>query len=183
LSSVVQALPLQHLTAVTRRTFRSLRVRNYRAWFVGQTVSMSGTWMQTVAQTWLVYALTHNALYLGLTAALQFLPILVFGTYGGVISDRLDKRHVLIVTQSLFMAQAVAMFLVVATGVVQLWMVWALALAMGSINVFDNPAKQSFAMDMVGPADLANAVGLNNVVVNASRCSPCGRRSRISSRA
>lgn len=160
---------MRRLTEVTRRTFRSLRVRNYRAWFIGQTVSMSGTWMQTVAQGWLVYSLTHNALYLGLTAALQYLPILVFGTFGGVISDRLDKRHVLLATQTLFMAQALALFVVVATGVVQLWMVWVLALAMGSINVFDNPAKQSFAMDMVGPEDLTNAVGLNSVVVNSSR--------------
>jgi MFS family permease len=168
-SSVALTYPVRRLTEVTRRTFRSLRVRNYRAWFIGQTVSMSGTWMQTVAQGWLVYSLTHNALYLGLTAALQYLPILVFGTYGGVISDRLDKRHVLLVTQTLFMAQAIALFAVVATGAVQLWMVWVLALAMGSINVFDNPAKQSFAMDMVGPEDLTNAVGLNSVVVNSSR--------------
>ena len=106
MSSVAQTLPVRRLTEVTRRTFRSLRVRNYRAWFIGQTVSMSGTWMQTVAQGWLVYSLTHNALYLGLTAALQFLPILVFGTYGGLISDRLDKRHVLMATQTLFMVQA-----------------------------------------------------------------------------
>lgn len=169
MSSVALTYPVRRLTEVTRRTFRSLRVRNYRAWFIGQTVSMSGTWMQTVAQGWLVYSLTHNALYLGLTAALQYLPILVFGTYGGVISDRLDKRHVLLVTQTLFMAQAIALFAVVATGAVQLWMVWVLALAMGSINVFDNPAKQSFAMDMVGPEDLTNAVGLNSVVVNSSR--------------
>ncbi len=160
---------MRRLAQVTRRTFRSLRVRNYRAWFIGQTVSMSGTWMQTVAQGWLVYSLTHNALYLGLTAALQFLPILVFGAYGGLISDRLDKRHVLMATQTLFMVQAFALFLVVATGVVQLWMVWVLALAMGSINVFDNPAKQSFAIDMVGPEDLTNAVGLNSVIVNSSR--------------
>ena len=169
MSSVVQTLPVQRLTEVARRTFRSLRVRNYRIWFTGQLVSLSGTWMQTVAQSWLVYSLTHNALYLGLTAALQFLPVLVFGTYGGVLADRLDKRHVLMVTQALFMVQALAMFAVVAAGVVQLWMVWVLALAMGFINVADNPARQSFAVDMVGPDDLANAVGLNAVIVNASR--------------
>jgi len=168
-SSVVQNLPVRRLTQMTRRTFRSLRVRNYRVWFIGQLVSLSGTWMQTVAQSWLVFSLTHNALYLGLTAALQFLPVLLFGTYGGVIADRLDKRRVLIATQALFMLQALAMFAVVAGGAVQLWMVWALALAMGFINVFDNPARQSFAMDMVGPEDLANAVGLNAVIVNASR--------------
>jgi MFS family permease len=168
-SSVAQKLPGRRLTEVTRRTFRSLRVRNYRIWFIGQSVSLSGTWMQTVAQSWLVYSLTHNAVYLGLTAALQFLPVLVLGAYGGVIADRLDKRHVLMATQALFMAQALALWLVVVTGVVQLWMVWALALAMGFINVFDNPSRQSFAMDMVGPEDLTNAVGLNSVIVNMSR--------------
>lgn len=169
MSSVVQALPLRRLTEVTRRTFRSMRVRNYRIWFLGQLVSLSGTWMQTVAQSWLVYSLTHNALYLGLTAALQFLPVLLFGTYGGVLADRLDKRRVLLATQSLFMVQALAMFAVVATGVVQLWMVWVLALAMGFINVVDNPARQSFAVDLVGPEHLTNAVGLNAVIVNGSR--------------
>lgn len=169
MSSVADTQPRGRLSTATRRTFRSLRVRNYRLWFVGQTVSLSGTWMQTVAQSWLVYSLTHNAFYLGLTAALQFLPVLVLGAYGGVIADRRDKRRVLLVTQALFMAQALALWLVVATGTVQLWMVWVLALAMGFINVFDNPARQSFAMDMVGPDDLANAVGLNSVIVNSSR--------------
>ena len=161
--------PTGRVTRATRQTFRSLRVRNYRLWFVGQTVSLSGTWMQTTAQSWLVLQLTHSAVDLGITAALQFLPILLFGAYGGVIADRFDKRRVLMVTQTVFTVQALAMWLVVATGAVQLWMVWALALAMGLINVFDNPARQSFAIEMVGPDDLANAVGLNSVIVNASR--------------
>ena len=169
MSSIVDALPVRRLTAATGRTFRSLRVRNYRIWFVGQTISLSGTWMQSTAQSWLVWSLTHNAFYLGLTAALQFLPVLLLGAYGGVIADRFDKRHVLMATQALFMLQALVIWLVVATGVVQLWMVWALALAMGLINVFDNPSRQSFAIEMVGPDDLSNAVGLNSVIVNASR--------------
>jgi MFS family permease len=169
MSGGAERRPVHRVTRATRRTFRSLRVRNYRLWFVGQTISLSGTWVQAVAQGWLVYSLTHNAVYLGLTAALQFLPVLLLGAYGGVVADRLDKRHVLIATQLLFMVQAFAMWLVVATGVVQLWMVWALALAMGLINVFDNPARQSFAIEMVGTDDLANAVGLNSVIVNASR--------------
>lgn len=161
--------PVRRVTHTTRQTFRSLRVRNYRLWFVGQTVSLSGTWMQSVAQSWLVYSLTHNAFYLGLTAALQFLPVLLLGAFGGVVADRFDKRRVLIMTQLLFMAQATAMWMVVATDVVQLWMVWCLALVLGLINVCDNPARQSFAMEMVGSGDLANAVGLNSVIVNASR--------------
>ncbi len=169
MSTWVGLSPARRVASGTRRTFRSLRVRNYRLWFIGQTVSLSGTWMQTTGQSWLVLRLTHSALALGLTAALQFLPVLVFGAYGGVIADRFDKRTVLMVTQVLFLAQALALWLVVATGVVQLWMVWALALALGLVNVFDNPARQSFAIEMVGAEDLTNAVGLNSVIVNSSR--------------
>ena len=152
-----------------RHTFRSLRVRNYRLWFFGQTVSQSGTWMQSVAQSWLVWTLTHSAFYLGLTAALQFLPILLLGAVGGLVADRVDKRRVLVATQTAFTLQAAALWILVATGVVQLWMVWSLALTMGLINALDNPSRQSFVVEMVGPDDLANAVGLNSVVVNSSR--------------
>jgi MFS family permease len=169
MSTPVQLSPAGRVVSATRRTFRSLRVRNFRLWFVGQIVSLSGTWMQTTGQAWLVYRLTGSAWDLGVTAALQFLPILIFGAYGGVIADRLDKRHVLMVTQTLFLVQALALCLVVATGAVQLWMVWTLAVVLGFINVFDSPARQSFAIEMVGPDDLANAVGLNSVLVNASR--------------
>jgi len=165
----VVANPARRAVSATRRTFRSLRVRNYRLWFIGQTISLCGTWMQTTGQTWLVYKLTGSTVDLGLTAALQFLPVLLFGAYGGVIADRFDKRRVLIATQVLFLAQALALTVVVATGAVQLWMVWVLAVVMGFINVFDNPARQSFAIEMVGQDDLANAVGLNSVIVNASR--------------
>jgi MFS family permease len=169
MSSLVDARPVRRLSATTARTFRSLRVRNYRLWFAGQTISLSGTWMQATAQAWLVWSLTHNAFYLGFTAALQFLPVLLLGAYGGVVADRFDKRRVLVATQTLFMVQALLIWLTVATGVVQLWMVWVLALAMGLINVFDNPSRQSFAIEMVGSDDLANAVGLNSVIVNGSR--------------
>lgn len=149
MSSGPRTSPVGRAGSAARRTFRSLHVRNYRLWFTGQTISLCGTWMQAVGQGWLVYSLTHNAFYLGITAALQFLPVLLFGTYGGLIADRFDKRRVLIATQAFFMAQALVMFLLVATGVVELWMVWSLALAMGFINVFDNPSRQSFAIEMV----------------------------------
>ena len=153
-----------------RRSFSSLRIRNYRLWFVGQTVSQSGTWMQSTAQIWLVFKLTHhNAFDVGLTAALQFAPVLVLGAFGGLVADRFDKRHVLVATQTAFTVQAVALFAIVVTGAVQLWMVWALALMMGLINAIDNPSRQSFVVEMVGPDDLANAVGLNSVIVNSSR--------------
>jgi MFS family permease len=149
--------------------FRSLRTRNYRLWFFGQAVSQSGTWMQSVAQGWLVLKLTGNAFDLGVTAALQFAPVLLFGTFGGLVADRFDKRKVLLVTQTAFTAQATVLWLLVASGSVRLWMVWTMALVYGFINVIDNPSRQSFAVEMVGPDALANAVGLNSVTVNSSR--------------
>src|SRR5664279_6182123 len=135
--------------------FHSLRTRNYRLWFVGQTVSQCGTWMQSVAQYWLVLELTHSAFDLGITAALQFAPVLVFGTIGGLVADRFDKRRVLLVTQTAFTVQAAVLWMLVASGSVQLWMVWALALLYGFINVLDNPSRQSFVMEMAGHDDLA----------------------------
>ncbi len=157
-------------TGILRRSFSSLHIRNYRLWFVGQTVSQSGTWMQSTAQIWLVFMLTHhNAFDVGLTAGLQFAPVLVLGAFGGLVADRFDKRKVLLLTQSAFTIQAVALFAIVVTGAVQLWMVWVLASVMGLVNAIDNPSRQSFVVEMVGPDDLANAVGLNSVIVNASR--------------
>ena len=155
--------------AFVERMFSSLRTRNYRLWFVGQTISRCGAWMQSVAQYWLVLELTHSALDLGITAALQTAPVLVFGTFGGLIADRFDKRKVLLVTQTAFTAQAAVLWLLVADGSVRLWMVWALASLYGFINVADVPSRQSFVMEMAGPDDLANAVGLNSVIVNVAR--------------
>lgn len=156
--------------ALGRRVFGALGTRNYRLWFFGQTVSQSGTWMQAVAQNALVLFRLHgSALDLGVTAALQFGPVLVLGSVGGLLADRFDKRRLLLFTQAAFAAQALALGVLVATGTAQLWMVWLLALLMGTINAFDAPARQSFVVEMVGPADLANAVGLNSVIVNSSR--------------
>jgi MFS family permease len=155
--------------AFLERMFRSLGTRNYRLWFFGQSVSQCGTWMQSVAQYWLVLKLTGSAFDLGITAALQFAPVLLFGTIGGLVADRFDKRKVLLVTQTAFTAQAAVLGLLVASGSVRLWMVWALASLYGFINVIDNPSRQSFVVEMVGPDDLANAVGLNSVIVNSSR--------------
>jgi MFS family permease len=155
--------------AFLQRMFRSLRTRNYRLWFFGQTVSQCGTWMQSVAQYWLVYQLTHSAFDLGITAALQAAPVLLFGTIGGLVADRFDKRKVLLVTQTAFTAQAAVLWVLVANGSVHLWMVWALASTYGFINVADNPSRQSFVMEMAGPDDLTNAVSLNSVIANMSR--------------
>ena len=155
--------------ALVGRTFRSLHVRNYRLWFVGQLISTTGTWMQSTAQAWLVLRLTGSAVDLGITVGLQFGPVLFLGPWGGVIADRFDKRRVLIATQSAFMAQAAVLGVLVVTGVVQVWMVWSLALLMGLINAADNPSRQAFAAEMVGKEDLVNAVALNSVIINSSR--------------
>jgi MFS family permease len=155
-----------------QRTFRSLHTRNYRLFFFSQLISLSGTWMQTTAQSWLVLELTGQATAgsaLGLMVALQFLPMLLFGVWGGVIADRLDKRRTLIWTQSSAAVLAVALWLIVLTGVTQLWMIYVLAFLLGCVTVFDNPARQAFVIEMVGPDDVANAVGLNSAVFNSAR--------------
>jgi MFS family permease len=155
--------------SVGTRTFSSLRVRNYRLWFVGQTISQSGSWMQSLAQGWLVLKLTGSAVDLGITVALQFAPVLVFGTIGGLVADRVNKRTALLITQSAFLLQSAALSALVFAGATRLWMVWILASFYGLINVVDNPTRQTFVMEMVGRDDLANAIGLNSVIVNSSR--------------
>ena len=157
------------LKGTARRTFRSLQIRNYRLYFIGQIVSFSGTWMQTVAQMWLVYRLTSSGTALGVTMALQFVPMMLAGAWGGVIADRFDKRHILMWTQSVQAALAILLGTLVATGAVRLWMVYALAFALGCVVVIDNPTRQSFAAEMVGPEDLTNAVGLNSAIFTSAR--------------
>lgn len=160
---------MTRLERATRDTFASLGTRNYRLFFFGQIVSVSGTWMQGVAQAWLVLQLTGSGAVLGLTTGLQFLPILVAGPFGGVIADRVDKRRLLMVTQSCAATLALVLGLLTATGAVQLWMVLVLAFAFGCVVAVDNPARQSFVLEMVGSDDLPNAVTLNSVVINAAR--------------
>ncbi|MGH3666292.1 MAG: MFS transporter, partial [Egibacteraceae bacterium] len=160
---------MTRLKLATADTFRSLRTRNYRLYFIGQSISVSGRWMQALAQDWLVLELTGSGAMLGLVTALQFLPILVAGPWGGVVADRIDKRRLLLVTQSLMAALAITLGVLTATGLVQLWMVFALAFAFGGLVAIDNPARQSFVLEMVGPDDLSNAVTLNSVVINGAR--------------
>jgi MFS family permease len=151
------------------RTFRSLRVHNYRLYFCAQLVSMSGTWMQSVAQNWLVLELTGSGVALGVTVGLQFGPVLVLGAYGGVLADRVDKRRLMVVTQTVAALLALTLGLLTAFDVVQVWMVWALAALTGVAVSLDLPARQSFVAEMVPVDDLANAIGLNSVIINASR--------------
>ena len=150
-------------------TFSSLKVRNYRIFFIVQLVSVTGTWMQSVAQSWLVLKLTGSGLDLGITAALQFLPTLLFASFGGLIADRTDKRKLVMLTQSCAAAVALALAVLTLSGHVQLWMVWTLAFGLGLVNSFDTPARQSFVVEMVGRKQLPNAVSLNSAVFTSAR--------------
>jgi MFS family permease len=155
--------------AVIRHSFNSLEVPNYRRYFTGQLISLSGTWMQTVAAVWVVLSLTGSGVAVGLTTALQFLPMLLIGAWGGLLADRIPKRRLLITTQALMAIPALGLFAVTATGVVAPWMVYLAVFAMGSVNAIDNPTRQSFVIEMVGPDRVVNAVSLNSVIVQAAR--------------
>jgi len=155
--------------ALGRETFASLRNPNYRTFFTGQAVSLIGTWMQSIAQSWLVLELTGSGTALGLVVALQTLPILLLGPYGGVVADRLDKRRLMMGLQSMMGVLALVLGTLTITGEVRLWHVYVLAFLLGLNNCFENPARQSFVLEMVGPKDLRNAVSLNSVLVNSAR--------------
>jgi MFS family permease len=152
-----------------RRTFHSLQTRNFRLYFFGQVVSGTGTWLQLVAQSWLVLRLTHSALAVGITLAIQFTPILLFGAWAGVLVDRLDKRRVLIGTATAAGGLALVLGSVTALGIAEVWMVYVLALGLGVVTALDNPARRAFVPEMVPHDDIANAVGLNSTVFTASR--------------
>jgi MFS family permease len=146
----------------------ALRHRNYRLFLTGQIISTIGTWMQSVALPWLALQLTHSGVLVGLALAAQFLPVLLGSQLGGVVADRIRKRNVLLATQSLFTVPSFALFALSATGHAQYWMVVVAALAIGTINLFDVPARQAFVIEMVGKQDLVNAIALNSSVFNAA---------------
>lgn len=149
--------------------FSSLKIRNYRLFFAGQVVSNTGTWMQRIAQDWLVLSLTGSSAAVGITTALQFLPMLLFGLYGGVLVDRLPKRPTLLVTQSAMAVTGLALAALTLSGHVQVWHVYVAAFAVGLATVVDNPARQSFVSEMVGPGQLQNAVSLNSANFQSAR--------------
>lgn len=160
---------MTRLLGAGRTTFKAFEVPNYRLYFFGQAISLSGTWMQMAAQAWLVLSLTHSSTMLGVIVALQTLPILLLGPYGGVIADRVDKRRVMIWLQAMMGVQALALGLLTVTGSVRVWQIGALAVLLGINNAFENPARQSFMLEMVGSEHLRNAVSLNSVLVNVAR--------------
>jgi len=158
-----------YLKHFSQETFSSLHVRNYRLYYIGQIISTSGTFMQQVAQAWLVLKLTNSGPALGLATALQYLPILFLGPYGGVIADRFPKRKILYFTQSTSGVLALILGTLVATGLVRVWMVYILAFCLGMVNVFDNPTRQTFYIELVGSDNLRNAVTLYSTLVNLAR--------------
>jgi MFS family permease len=157
------------LTTALRRSFNSLEVPNYRRYFIGQVISLSGNWMQTVTALWLVLSLTNSGFAVGLTTALQFLPMLLFGAYGGLLADRLPKRRLLFITQTVMTIPALGLFLVTAFHVEQAWMIFLAVFLFGAVNCVDNPTRQSFVIEMVGPDRLVNAVSLNSVIIEVAR--------------
>ena len=148
---------------------RALRHRDFRLYFFGQFVSLIGSWMQAVAQGWLMHRLTSSAMMLGLLSFAQFAPVLPLALLAGVVADRTERRSLLLWTQSLLLAQAVALAVVVSAGMVRPWMVIALACVYGIVNTFDLPARQSFVIEMTGRDDLPNGIALNSAAFNAAR--------------
>ncbi|MFI8826884.1 MFS transporter [Streptomyces sp. NPDC053431] len=153
----------------SKGTFSSLGIRNYRLFFTGAIVSNTGTWMARITQDWLVLSLTGSAAAVGVTTALQFLPMLLFGLYGGVIADRYPKRHILLASQAALGLCGLTLAALTLTGQVQVWHVYLIAFLLGMVTVVDNPTRQSFVSEMVGPGQLRNAVSLNSANFQSAR--------------
>lgn len=149
--------------------FRALRIRNYRLFWISQLISLTGTWMQSTAQAWLVLVLTNSPLALGLVTTMQFLPSMLFSLFGGAIADRLPKYRLILGTQVAALLQALVFGILAWSGVIQLWQVYLLALVLGMINAIDQPARQSFVVELVGRESVANAVALNSLLFNSAR--------------
>jgi MFS family permease len=145
------------------------RHRNYRLFFGGQAISLVGTWMQQVAQAWLVLELTHDPIWLGIVAAAQFIPVIILGLFAGVAADALPKRRVLIWTQTVMMVLAAVLAALTLTGVVEVWMILVLAVLLGIANAVDMPVRQAFSIELVGHDDVSPAVALNSAMFNGAR--------------
>jgi MFS family permease len=157
------------MTEALGRSFASLKIPNFRRYFAGQLVSLSGNWMQMIAEMWVVLSLTGSGVAVGLTTALQFLPMLIFGAWGGLIADRVPKRRLLLLTQGLHMIAPLAMLSLSLEGALVPWMVFSLVFVRGCVNAVDYPTRQAFVMEMVGSERVVNAVSLNSVLVHSAR--------------
>ncbi|MDP8232883.1 MAG: MFS transporter, partial [Candidatus Zophobacter franzmannii] len=149
--------------------YTALHHRNFRLFWFGQMISLVGTWMQNVAQGWLVYQLTGSAFALGLVGMAASLPVLILSLFGGVIADRFDRRNTLLVTQTAAMIQALFMAWLIWAGHIQVWHVYLLSFTLGMINAMDTPTRQAFVVDLVAKQDVPNAVALNSTVFNLAR--------------
>ena len=156
-------------TIRTSKTFRAMQHRNFRLYFAGQLISVAGTWMQTVAQAWVVYELSHSELMLGVVGFAAAIPSLLISPWGGVIVDRVSKRKLLVITQTAAMMLAFILAILTFAGVAQVWHIIALAAALGVVNSFDGPARQAFVVEMVGREDLPNAIAINSMMFNGAR--------------
>ncbi len=161
--------PQRDVWARLPRGLAAFRYRNYRLFWFGQLVSVTGTWMQSLAQAWLVLSLTTSAFLLGLVSVFQFAPVLLIGLFAGVLVDRVRKRNLLVVTQSLSAVLAGLLAILTWTDRIELWMVYAIAFCLGTVNAFDMPTRQAFVVEMVGKDDLMNAIALNSSLFNAAR--------------
>ena len=157
------------MTEALGRSFASLSIPNFRRYFTGQLVSLSGNWMQMIAEMWVVLSLTGSGVAVGATTALQFLPMLIFGAWGGLIADRVPKRRLLLLTQVLHMIVPLTMFALAAEGALVPWVVFVLVFVRGCVNAVDYPTRQAFVMEMVGSDRVVNAVSLNGVLVHSAR--------------
>jgi MFS family permease len=165
--SVVSALRSRRLSR--SKAGAAFGHRNYRLFFIGQAVSLVGTWMQQVAQGWLVLTLTGDPFWLGVVATAQFLPVMVLGLFAGILADVLPKRQTLLAVQAVMMVLAAVLAILTAAGVVEVWMIIVLALLLGCANAVDMPVRQAFAIEMVGPRDVGNAVAINSAMFNGAR--------------
>lgn len=152
-----------------KTTFRALQYRNFRLFWFGQCISLTGTWMQRTAQTWLVYTLTNSPMLVGIVGVCQFMPMLLFSLFAGVLVDRFSKKQLLILTQLLFLFQAVLMTLLTYTRQIQYWHILLLSCLFGFTQTLDMPARQSFFIELVGQENLTNAISLNSTIVNLAR--------------
>jgi MFS family permease len=164
-----EVAPLRARQIRTPKTFASLKHRNFQLYFGGQLISVAGTWMQIVAQGWLVYQISHSELTLGIVAFAAAIPSLLVSPWGGVIVDRVPKRDLLVITQASAMVLAFILAILAFTNVAQVWHIVILAAGLGLVNAFDGPARQAFVVEMVGREDLPNAIALNSMMFNGAR--------------
>ncbi|MBX5496700.1 MAG: MFS transporter, partial [Bryobacteraceae bacterium] len=168
-SSVEAAEPSTPSSGSWRNAFRALRHRNFRLYTSGMVVSLIGTWMQSVAQSWLVYRLTHSEFLLGVTWFCTHIPVLVLAPVGGLAADRFSRHRIVVTTQTLSMLQALGLAALTLSGHIQVWHIMAFALMLGTINAFDIPGRQSLFVELVGREELLNAISLNSAIFNLAR--------------